>query len=164
MGAEMTKAVLAYLAELRAWIFLAGSLPVCLATSLLIVGLGSLCGLTTENMYRPESVIATGPVGLLFFGSVVAPLFETLVFQQWPKRILDRYQLGGFWTFALLSAATFATAHSLHPMSFLSAMGGGLVLALSFAARDHPGGRPFWLTAGVHSLRNTFSTLLFYLW
>jgi len=108
----------------------------------------------------PTNLPAFGMVGRLLVGSVLTPLVETAIFQWAPIRVLRTWlKLPAIWSIGV-SAAAFGAAHtySIGYMVFTFLI--GLVLAMGFVARDHPGGKPYLLICVVHALRNAVSSLL----
>lgn len=160
----MIEAALAYVGRLGPWTFLAGSLPLLVGMSIMMMLLSSLFGIGDTPPHPMVESMARSVLIPIIFGSVIAPLAETLVHQLWTKRILTRLGIQSFGIYALVSAVPFGLAHGLHPGTFLAAFGPGLVFAFGFAARDYPGGKPFLLTAAAHSLRNALATTVAYFW
>jgi hypothetical protein len=108
----------------------------------------------------PKNLPAFGMFGRLLVGSVIAPLFETAVFQWAPIRLLrTRLRLPAPLA-VCASAAFFAAAHAYSIGYVVFAFFVGLVLAYGFAVRDHPGGRPYLLICAVHALRNAIASFL----
>jgi hypothetical protein len=103
---------------------------------------------------------SSGLMGRLFFGSLVVPLIETLLFQFLPVRLLRRRLHAKWWVTILVSAALFAAWHYYSPGYVIFAFLIGVVLAYCFALRDVPGKHGFVLTFFVHALRNGIVSVL----
>lgn len=165
MGTTSTKtdALVAWIGRRPAWVFVAGSLPVLVGMSILMGQLAGLIGISDDYVNPLEAHIGRGVLMTVIFALLIAPLAETLVFQLWTRRILGKLGYPSLLLYLSVSTVLFTLAHAPNPRYGTTVFGQGLLLALGFAARDYPGGRPFLLTAMAHALRNALSITLIYL-
>ncbi len=96
----------------------------------------------------------SGIAGRLIYGSIIAPVVETALFQALPISLLrGKFKLS--WPVVLIaSAALFGASHWYSPAYIILAFLIGLVLAYGYAVRREDDGRPFVLITVVHGLRN----------
>jgi uncharacterized protein len=100
-----------------------------------------------------------GIVGRLILGSIIAPIFETALFQALPIYLL-RGKFGVSWPVVLIaSAGLFGASHWYSAAYIIFAFLIGMILAYGYAVRRSDGGRPFILITVVHGLRNGVASL-----
>jgi uncharacterized protein len=108
----------------------------------------------------PPSMRNLPIVGRLIYGSIIAPLIETALFQALPIGLL-RGKLELSWPVVLVtSAGLFGASHGYSAAYVIFAFLIGLVLAYGYAVRKQDGGRPFLLITVVHGLRNGVASFL----
>jgi Type II CAAX prenyl endopeptidase Rce1-like len=94
--------------------------------------------------------------GFLFLGVILAPVWETLVFQAFPIWIARRCN-AGFFVQIMASVVPFFLAHSLKGVATGVAAGllTGFYLAFTYAHwREQARWTAFWTTAGSHAIHN----------
>lgn len=107
--------------------------------------------------------LLTRGVAFLILGSVLfAPLCETLVLQQLPIWLADRFGMSRFAQF-LLGSVPFAAVHFDAGLvnGFAGGVAGGLVLSLAYLTFFRQSKlKAFAITAAIHSLHNLFPAIL----
>jgi membrane protease YdiL (CAAX protease family) len=92
-----------------------------------------------------------------FVACVVAPLLETLLFQHFLFKLLQRFKVKYIWM-VLISGLVFGFAHSYHLMYVIDAFFGGVILMSCYLLRI--GKHPFLTTCIVHAVFNLMAILL----
>lgn len=99
---------------------------------------------------------------IIISASVLAPLFETFIYQFAIIKLLQKIKF--FKTKSLLliiiSALLFTLDHRYSLFYMLNVFPIGLLLAYSFIVYDKKNNHPFWIVFSIHSLRNFICLLL----
>ena len=101
----------------------------------------------------------------LFWAGILAPLFETLLFQCFPINILKFFTKNNY-IIVIFSSLCFGLLHLQYSLFYLvSSFFTGIVLAYSYLLYDIKNKNPFWVVGLVHALNNIITVLLMYcLW
>ncbi len=91
---------------------------------------------------------------------LLAPLFETLIFQTVPILFLKSHSRLKPWVIILVSSLLFGATHSYSFAYIFFAFLVGLVLAYSYLIYLEKNVSAFWVVTAIHSLRNMFSLVL----
>ncbi len=113
------------------------------------------------EMSGPKTMFSSGLLGRVVIGSIVVPVFETLI-NQWLPTWLLRRRFKWPWRWVLLcSALLFSAGHGYSPAYIVFAFLLGLLLAYAYAIQyEKKEGMPFILTYVIHALRNGIASLL----
>ena len=106
------------------------------------------------------SLLEESPLYQLVVVVLLAPLFETLIFQTAPILISRKHSSLSPGTIILASSLFFAVAHSYSIAYIFYAFLIGLLLAYSYTMYLEKTVSAFWVVATIHSLRNMFSWVL----
>jgi hypothetical protein len=109
-----------------------------------------------ESLGVPSREIDIGFWPFLFFGVVIAPIFETLIFQAFPVWIA-RLCKARFSVQLLASVMPFTIVHAIEGVQTGIAAGvvSGFYLAFTYVHwREHRRWTAFWTTAVSHSIHN----------
>jgi membrane protease YdiL (CAAX protease family) len=92
-----------------------------------------------------------------FVACVVAPLLETVLFQQLLFKLLHRFKLKHIWI-VVIGGLMFGFAHSYNVMYVIDAFFGGMILMSCYILRIRK--HPFLITCIVHALFNFIALML----
>lgn len=98
---------------------------------------------------------------LVILASIIAPLLETLIFQYGIIKILNRVNIikDKKIFIGIISASVFGLAHTYSLLYVFHTFIIGLLLSYSFIVYENKGKSGFWMTAMIHCLRNSISTI-----
>lgn len=101
----------------------------------------------------------------IIVGSIVGPIIETLIFQYGIIEILSakRFLKEKSIIVAIISALLFGSTHSYSFLYVIYAFLIGLVLAYSYITYKKKSFSAFWIVVIIHGIRNTISTILYYI-
>lgn len=134
------------------WCLVTGAVLLITAAQWLISVLSRLTLGPTEI---PADPLGKYPLAIqLVIGAVVAPFYETLIFQWACIRLLRRLRLEWRST-ALVATILFGLAHGIYGRWLLGMFVTGGILAMVFITEARrTAGHPFWMTFAVHALFN----------
>lgn len=118
------------------------------------------------EMGSATSIEAGSLVTKIIVGSIVGPIIETLIFQYGiieilsDKKIFKEKKI----IVAIISALLFGSTHSYSFLYVIYAFLIGLVLAYSYITYKKKSFSAFWVVVIIHCIRNTISTILYYIW
>lgn len=114
------------------------------------------------EMGGPTNLIAGNLLYKIIIGSILGPLFETLIFQYVVIEMLGsiRALKGKNIITAVISAILFAISHSYSYIYIFYAFIIGLLLAYSYLVYKNKNFSAFWVVFWIHCIRNTISTIL----
>jgi hypothetical protein len=134
-------------------IFVSG---ICLFSFIINGLLGRLFNNSIEIINQEESIYL-----FFFLAVIVAPLFETLIFQkfliEFSIKMLDRLKLNNFLIPILISAIGFGLAHYYSLIYLINGLSMGIVLAYSYSIALKRKESAFWIVTLIHSLVNTLA-------
>ncbi|MDZ4994558.1 CPBP family intramembrane metalloprotease [Clostridium perfringens] len=116
------------------------------------------------NVGGPQSIINSSFWGKLFIGSLLAPIFETFVFQYMVIESLDNIKIKRHKNFFILiiSSIFFSLTHTYSFIYIFYSFVIGMFLAYTYILYKKKNFHPFLIVTIIHSLRNTITTLLFF--
>lgn len=111
-----------------------------------------------ENSNGPEA-------GAWIATVLVAPFFETFLFQRLPFNLMQNWSLtkNKYGLYILVSSAIFGLCHDYSLQYMIITFAGGLVLAYTYFFYCKTPNVAFWTTVLIHGLRNSMAiiTLIF---
>lgn len=110
----------------------------------------------------PQSIINASFLGKLFLGSLLAPIFETFVFQYVPIELLYKIKIEKHKNFFILivSALFFSLTHTYSFIYIVYSFVIGIFLSYTYILYKKKNFHPFLIVVIIHSLRNTITTFL----
>lgn len=113
----------------------------------------------------PQSIINASFLGKIFIGSLLAPIFETFVFQYIPIELLDKIKIKKNKDFFVLiiSSLFFSLTHTYSLIYVLYTFVMGIFLSYTYILYKKKNFHPFWIVVIIHSLRNTITTFILFL-
>jgi len=103
------------------------------------------------------SLVKYGVVVQIAYGVVLAPFFETALFQALPIELLSRKTSFRWQANVFISSVLFGAAHRYSWGYVFATFLIGLVFAYGYAVRRRESGRPFFLVFVAHALHNSIS-------
>jgi hypothetical protein len=154
------KKLFTFVSKVHTWWISQSILPFILSANLIAYVLGTplillLINLDEESIGGPE-LEKYGLWGAFLAVVVVAPLLETLLGQSWPIRLLQRwYPRDRFWLPLVASTLLFSAMHITYSVWYaVVILPIGTVLSYTYLLYQERKGSSYWVTAGVHAVRN----------
>lgn len=112
-------------------------------------------------MGGPDSLKASSLLLQIILASMIAPLFETLIYQYVVIEILSfKILKGKKLIIAIISALMFAIGHTYSFLYVFYTFIIGLILAYSYLTYKEKSYSAFWVVFWIHCIRNTITTIL----
>lgn len=111
---------------------------------------------TTPN----ETIMQESILKQLLFVVIIAPIFETLIFQKWLYQLLSLFKVlkrNKIWLI-LIGAIIFSSIHFYSLSYFIYNVFAGFFLMSAYVLRK--GKNPYWIVATLHALMNLFVLLI----
>lgn len=154
------KKLFSFVSKVHAWWVGQSILPFILSANLIAFVLGIplvllLFNLDEESIGGPE-LEKLGAWGTFLTVVVAAPLLETLLGQSWPIRLLQRwYPRERFWLPLVVSTLVFSAMHLNYSVWYaVLILPIGAVLSYTYLLYQERKGASYWVTTGVHAVRN----------
>lgn len=134
-------------------VFLLSSFAITLCTAFISYFLENVLHLSVNNNSKPESFSGISNTSKFVFLCLIAPLFETYIFQYAIIKWLSLTKMKD-WVIVLVSSLLFGLSHFYNLLYIVNTFFAGVVLALSFMLWKNKKVDAFWVTAIVHALHN----------
>ncbi len=147
-----------YWTQLTYFRYLLFSLLLIIMATLPFVVLFDLLEISDNNIDGPKSILDNIYTAIIF-GVIIAPIFETLIGQMLPIKIIQRYIKWNTNKLALIfSTIIFGLGHLSYSFwYFFLILPMGFVLAVTYLTFQKRKQSSFWTTTLLHSIRNALA-------
>ena len=118
-----------------------------------------------QGEIRGPSIIYESPVFAIVLSVLIAPIFETFLFQKSILRLTRKigYMKERIWLQIFISAFVFGLFHWYSLIYILQGVLLGLVFAYSYTVFEHKNSSPIWNVVCIHGIGNLISMIIYYL-